>query len=93
MVKKVGALPIQLDLNIRGVYNDFLWTGISYRTSDAVVALFGVDYGQSSFGYSYDITVSKLTNRSGGSHEVSLALLFDCKPQRTRFRPIACPKF
>ena len=33
---------------------------------DAVVALFGVDYGQSSFGYSYDITTSTIRIPSVG---------------------------
>jgi type IX secretion system PorP/SprF family membrane protein len=83
MVKKVGALPIQLDLNIRGVYNDFLWTGISYRTSDAVVALFGVDYGQSSFGYSYDITTSTMRIPSAGTHGLLYSYKFKTK-QRDR---------
>jgi type IX secretion system PorP/SprF family membrane protein len=83
MVKKVGALPIQLDLNIRGVYNDFLWTGISYRTSDAVVALFGVDYGQSSFGYSYDITTSTMRIPSAGTHGILYSYKFKTK-QRDR---------
>ena len=83
MVKKVGALPIQLDLNIRGVYNDFLWTGISYRTTDAVVALFGVDYGQSSFGYSYDITTSTMRIPSAGTHGLLYSYKFKTK-QRDR---------
>lgn len=67
--------------------------GLWFRPGDAFVALIGVHTDYVRFGYSYDITTSKLTNRSGGTHEVSLALLFDCKPQRRRFRPIACPKF
>lgn len=67
--------------------------GIWYRAQDAFIVLVGIHTEYVRFGYSYDITTSKLTNKSGGSHEVSLALLFDCKPQRKRFRPIACPKF
>lgn len=83
MLKKVGALPIQLDLNVRGVYNDFLWTGLSFRTSDAVVALFGIDYGQSSFGYSYDITTSTIRIPSAGSHGLVYSYKFNTK-QRDR---------
>ncbi len=74
-------------------YKGPLVAGLWYRPGDAFVPMIGIHTDYVRFGYSYDITVSKLTNRSGGSHEVSLALLFDCKPQRTRFRPIACPKF
>ena len=83
MIKKVGALPIQLDINIRGVYNDLLWAGLSYRTSDAVVALFGIDYDQSSFGYSYDITTSSMRIPSAGTHGLLYSYKFKSK-QRDR---------
>jgi len=83
MIKKVGALPIQLDINLRGVYNDFLWAGLSYRTSDALVALFGVDYGQSSLGYSYDITTSSMRIPSAGTHSLLYSYRFKSK-QRDR---------
>jgi len=83
MIKKVGALPIQIDINLRGVYHDFLWAGISYRTRDAVVALFGVDYNQSSFGYSYDITTSSMRIPSAGTHGLLYSYRFKSK-QRDR---------
>jgi len=83
MIKKVGALPIQIDLNLRGVYNDFLWAGLSYRTTDAVVVLFGLDYNQSSFGYSYDITTSSIRIPSAGTHGLLYSYRFKTK-QRDR---------
>jgi len=83
MIKKVGALPAQIDFNLRGVYNDLLWAGISYRTRDAFVALFGVDYGQSSFGYSYDITTSSIRVPSAGTHGLLYSYRFKSK-QRDR---------
>tara|TARA_B100000787_G_scaffold89965_1_gene66490 strand:- start:289 stop:1929 length:1641 start_codon:yes stop_codon:yes gene_type:complete len=83
MIKKVGALPIQIDVNIRGVYNNFLWAGFSYRTADAVVVLFGLDYNQSSFGYSYDITNSSIRIPSAGSHGLLYSYKFKTK-QRDR---------
>ena len=79
MLKKQGALPVQFDLNIRGVYHDFLWTGFSYRTGDAVVALFGIDYSQSSFGYSYDITTSRMRIPSAGTHGILYSYKFKRK--------------
>jgi outer membrane protein OmpA-like peptidoglycan-associated protein len=62
-------------MNLKGVYHDLLWGGFSYRTGDAMVAMFGIDYGQSSFGYSYDITTSSMKIPSAGSH----GLLFSYK--------------
>jgi hypothetical protein len=45
------------------------------------------------FGYSYDLTLSKLSDGSGGAHEVSLALLIGCNKKRRRPGAIKCPEF
>ena len=79
MLKKMGGLPMQLDLNIRGVYHDFLWGGFTYRTGDAMVALLGIEFGQSSFGYSYDITTSSMKIPSAGSHGLLFSYKFKSK--------------
>jgi type IX secretion system PorP/SprF family membrane protein len=81
MIKKQGALPMQFDLNVRGVYHDFLWTGVSLRTGDAIVALFGINYGQSVFGYSYDITTSTINIPSAGTHGLVYSYKFKSKPK------------
>jgi hypothetical protein len=44
-------------------------------------------------GYSYDVTVSKLTNTTAGSHEISFQLQFECKPKKKKFRTVSCPSF
>jgi type IX secretion system PorP/SprF family membrane protein len=67
--------------------------GLWYRNSDSFIALIGIQTGILKFGYSYDITVSKLTQTTAGSHELSLGLNFDCKPKKRRFRTISCPSF
>ncbi|CAN5520133.1 type IX secretion system membrane protein PorP/SprF [soil metagenome] len=61
--------------------------------SDAFIALIGIQKGVFKFGYSYDVTVSKLSNSTGGSHEISLGLQFACHPKKKRFRAISCPSF
>jgi len=67
--------------------------GLWYRTSDAFIALIGLQQGIFKFGYSYDLTVSKLASASGGSHELSLGVQLPCKPKKKRFRTIRCPSF
>ncbi len=54
--------------------------GLWYRNSDSFIALIGFQTGILKFGYSYDITVSKLTNTTAGSHEFSTGLQSNCKP-------------
>lgn len=67
--------------------------GIWYRNGDAVAVLLGVQAKHMKVGYSYDFTTSKLTNVSGGSHEVSLQITLPCKRRRPKFRTIVCPSF
>lgn len=49
---------------------------VAYRMYDAVI--FGVAYTRKRFdiGYSYDLTTSKLSNATGGSHEIGIRFRF-----------------
>ena len=68
-----------------------------YSTTDAVVFLFGISFDKYKVGYSYDYTVSKLSNYySKGAHELSLAMQF-CKTKKAKDKrntgQVYCPKF
>ncbi len=67
--------------------------GVWYRNKDAFILTLGLESDMIKVGYSYDVTLSKISIISGGSHEVSLALNFNCKPKKKQFRPISCPSF
>jgi type IX secretion system PorP/SprF family membrane protein len=67
--------------------------GFWYRNQDSFIILLGVQQGIFKLGYSYDVTVSKLSNKTAGSHEISLQMRFTCKKCRKAFRPISCPSF
>jgi type IX secretion system PorP/SprF family membrane protein len=67
--------------------------GLWYRNKDAFIALVGIQQGLFKFGYSYDVTISRLTNTTGGAHEISVSMQVDCKPKKKRFRTINCPSF
>lgn len=82
----------QLNLGLYVTKGAF-WGGVWYRNGDAFIALVGLQNDQFKLGYSYDVTTSKLTLASGGSHEISLGLLFTCKPPRKKYRTISCPSF
>jgi type IX secretion system PorP/SprF family membrane protein len=83
---------MQLNLGMLVKYGAFT-AGAWWREGDAFILLIGIDAGTYKFGYSYDITTNKLTNASGGSHELSLGLNFNCKKPVKRFRTISCPSF
>ena len=82
----------QLDLGVY-VTKGALVGGLWYRNSDAFIVLIGVQHGVFKFGYSYDVTISKLTNASAGSHEISIGLNFFCKKPKPKYRPGNCPSF
>ncbi len=82
----------QLNLGLYYVKGAFV-AGLWYRNQDAVIALVGVQNQFFKFGYSYDVTVSKLSGNTAGSHEVSLQIQFECKPKKKKFRTISCPSF
>ena len=82
----------QLDFGLyatKGVFVGGLW----YRNNDSFILLVGLQKSIFKFGYSYDITVSRLTNATGGAHELSLGFLFKCKKPKPRYRPGICPVF
>lgn len=71
--------------------------GVNFHNHDAITVLLGYQLKDLKIGYSYDLTVSKLSNNnSGGSHEVSLIFEFN-QNQKVRKRRrkvvVACPKF
>ena len=67
--------------------------GVWYRNKDAFIVLLGIQTDNFNFGYSYDVTVSKLTMATAGSHELSMMFKFDCKPKKRQFRTLSCPSF
>lgn len=82
----------QLNLGIyviRGMFVGGLW----YRNSDAVIVLLGIQTDHMKIGYSYDVTVSKLSNNTAGSHEVSVQFNFACKKKTPKYRLMSCPSF
>jgi len=70
-----------------------LWFRQNFNNPDALVLLVGVQQNMFKFGYSYDLTVSKLTNASGGAHEFSLTYMFECRTRTKKIKPINCPSF
>ena len=48
------------------------WFRYAFKNPDAFIMLVGFKKGKFRFGYSYDLTVSRLAGRTGGSHELSL---------------------
>ena len=84
MVKLLQPLPVSVDYNLRAVYDNKLWAGVSYRQNDSFAVLGGLTWNQVfDLGYSYDAGVSSL---GGVSHEVVLGMRIPNKHK------IVCPQ-
>ena len=82
--RKVSAIPLQVDFNVRVWYgkrqweNNRLWGGLSFRSQDAVTLMVGFTYQRKiEIGYSYDIGINKLRIVHSGSHELMIGFKFN----------------
>jgi type IX secretion system PorP/SprF family membrane protein len=79
LVKTDGA-STQLDVNVIGMYRKMIGLGVSYRLQDAIAPMivYQSNFGLR-FGYSYDVTTSKIKGYSSGTHEISVGFCFKPK--------------
>ena len=65
-----------------------------YGNNEAVILMIGYQTeNQLRFVYSYDITISKLTMRSAGAHEISLIYEWPKQVKKRKHKIVPCPKF
>jgi len=73
--------------------------GLSLRhgnsNPDAIIIMLGISPEKSPYtiGYSYDYTISKFTNVTGGAHEITFSYKFPCRVPKKGIKPLKCPKF
>lgn len=84
MLTKSDASATQMDINLIAKWNKMVFGGFSYRLSDAMVAIIGLEKSftpklNARFGYSYDITTSDIKNHSNGTHEIMLGFCYKIK--------------
>jgi type IX secretion system PorP/SprF family membrane protein len=94
----------QLDIGVYALYDPVMF-GVWYRgipvkhyqpgfgNNEALIFMVGLHYSGLSIGYSYDLTISKLTPASGGSHEISIIYEWAHAYRKRIGRPLPCPKF
>lgn len=84
MVKIVRPLPVSVDYNLRAVYDQKVWAGVSYRQQDSFAALAGFALNNTfDVSYTYDAGVSTL---EGTSHEVMVGVRLQRKFE------VQCPR-
>ncbi|XOV67396.1 MAG: type IX secretion system membrane protein PorP/SprF [Fluviicola sp.] len=82
MVRYVSPLPVQYTAMLRYTYDNKYWAGLLYRSDDAIGIAAGMRIQERvNLGYSFDYTLSKLSNYQAGSHEVMLSFVITKKKQ------------
>lgn len=80
----------QGDFMLKGYYQKH-YLGVSYRTSDAMAAILGLNINNIfEIGYSYDLTVSDISDYNDGTHEFTL--VFNLFTPLTRDGKVEKPK-
>jgi len=75
LAKLNSPSPTTVDYNLRAVYADRIWAGVSYRSQDAFAFMTGVNISYiMDVSYSYDYNTSPLSVGNSGTHEVVLGL-------------------
>ncbi len=65
-----------------------------YANDESIIAMIGYETdNQIHIVYSYDITVSWLTMRSGGAHEISIIYEWPKRGKNRKYHMVPCPKF
>jgi type IX secretion system PorP/SprF family membrane protein len=80
-VKYDGATA-QFDLNARVEYNEKFWGGLTYRFQETAAVMLGMSVKDLSFGYAYDIPLSKIGG--AGSHEIMVRYSFKLELEKAR---------
>ncbi len=90
----------QLDVGVTSIANQFLY-GLWYRgipfnknnkatktNTDALVFMIGWEHAGFHINYAYDVTLSKLSSNTNGSHEINISYKFKTKFKQ---RALPCP--
>jgi type IX secretion system PorP/SprF family membrane protein len=87
VISKMAPAPFQLELYCKGIFNNILWGGLTFRTQDAASVALGYTYQKKIFiGYSVDISVNDIRRYSYGSHEIFIGFNFDKIRKTTKRR-------
>ena len=78
-------LKPQVDLGLTYIFKQAIWSGLSYRTSGAIIANLGVKHDNFFIGYAFDFTLQEIQRITYGTHEITIALKFGDSTRKYRW--------
>jgi len=85
LVKMSEQFRPQADIGLNFIYNESFWTGLTYRTSGAIIANVGLKYNHMHIGYAFDFTLNEIQKITYGTHEINVAWKFGDSARRFRW--------
>ena len=73
------------DIGLNYIYDQRIWAGLSYRTTKALIANFGLSYTNIHIGYSFDFTLQEIQRITYGTHEFTVAVKFGDSARKYRW--------
>ena len=91
VLMRTEMVKFSADVNVRYIWQNMVYGGLTYRTSDAIAIMVGAQplkimnnnpspLDNFIVGYSYDISINKLSSVSRGSHEILLKYCYYLPP-------------
>lgn len=80
LLLRTDLTKFSADINVRAIWDDTFYGGLTFRPSDAIGIMAGMNYNAFTFGYSYDITINRIANISAGSHELFVKYCYPLPP-------------
>ena len=76
LVKYMNPAPVSLDLTAKLTFDDTYFGGFSFRNGDAIIVMLGAKFNDMfRIGYSFDYTLSNLSDYNSGGHEIIVGIL------------------
>jgi len=76
LVKYMNPAPVSFDFTARFTFDKKYFGGLSYRHGDAMIVMLGAYINSMiKIGYTYDYTISGLSDHNSGGHEILLGIM------------------
>ncbi|MBB6463916.1 PorP/SprF family type IX secretion system membrane protein [Flammeovirga kamogawensis] len=83
LIRYTDGAPLQADINLNALLQEWLWLGVSYRTQESVAFITEIQLNKTfRLGYSYDLVTNSASNITQGSHEFMLNIFFSGKKDK-----------
>ncbi|MBL1279243.1 MAG: PorP/SprF family type IX secretion system membrane protein [Fluviicola sp.] len=81
LLVRTDLVKTSFDVNARYLWNNIAYGGLTYRLSDAIAFMVGYTPIQNlTVGYSYDMSINRLSSISRGSHEILVKYCYYLPP-------------